>query len=385
MGHYAVYWRQDRLFRQGRRCSGISLPMIPRYTVAWNAAAPVSHYILESVMLRKSHHIGVILICVCIIFLVPLQEVQGGPILIRFSHVVGEKTPKGLGAEMFRDLVEQRLAGKVRVEIYPRSEKFTDEQAILGLMFGDVEMAAPSFPKFRKFTTKLQVFDLPFLFENVEHVERFQQSHAGKMLLSSMESKGIRGLHYWDNGMRVISANKPLRTSSDFRGLTFRIEPSDVFQQQYEKLGAIAIPMPFKRLPDALRGDVVDGYENAWSNILSHKMHLLRPFFTEAGHSYLGYMLVTNTTFWDKLPQDIRSELNDILSEVTIEVNRLAKEKESANKQLIMQESKVQVITLSDAEKQTIKDATIPVWDEFESAIGYEIIQAAIKTKVKKD
>lgn len=329
----------------------------------------------------NKRHACLTLLPVFIIFVLFLSDVYSKPILIRFTHVVGENTPKGIGATMFRDLVEQRLAGKVIVEVYPSSQKYTDEQALLGILFGDVEMAAPSFTKFRKFGTELQIFDLPFLFENVEHIHRFQQSDAGRQLLEIMEKRGIKGLRYWDNGMRVMSANKPLTKPADLRGLKFRIEPSDVFQRQYERLGVIATPMPFKYLPDALRGDIIDGYENAWSNILSRKLHLLRPYFTEVGHSYLGYMVVTNNTFWQNLPQDVRSELNVILDEVTEEVNRLAKEKEEADKTAIMADDNVQVVRLSEEEKKAWKDAMKPIWRDFEDAIGADIIKAAINTK----
>ncbi len=317
------------------------------------------------------------LLCVVCFSGLVIKDVQAEPITIRFSHVVGENTPKGIGAKILKEEVEKRLAGKVVVEIYPKSQKYTDEQAILGLLFGDVEMAAPSFTKFRKFSKTLQIFDLPFLFENVEEVHKFQNSAAGQKLLSSMEDRGIKGLAYWDNGMRVISAKKPIKNPADLAGLTFRIEPSFVFQKQYAKLGAIATPMPFKHLHDALRVGVVDGYENAWSNVLSRKLHLLRPYFTEAGHSYLGYMVVTSVTFWEGLPTDIRTELEKILSEVTVTVNRLAREKELADKKAIMNTAKVQVIVLDEQEKKEWRDALTPLWSEFEGDIGKDIMDAA--------
>lgn len=329
----------------------------------------------------KKCHLQVTILCTITLFVLLLSEVYSKPILIRFSHVVGENTPKGKGATMFRELVEQRLAGRVNVEIYPGSQKYTDEQAILGILFGDVELAAPSFPKFRKFSTALQIFDLPFLFENLNHIHKFQQSDVGRQLLAVMEKRGIKGLRYWDNGFRVMSANKPVSKPSDLRGLKFRIEPSYVFQRQYERLGVIATPMPFKHLPDALRGGVVDGYENAWSNILSLKLHLLRPYFTEVGHSYLGYMVVTNHAFWQNLPEDVRSELNVILDEVTQEVNRLAKEKEETDKKTIMADENVQVLHLSGEEKKAWEDVMIPIWQEFESVIGVEIMKAAINSR----
>lgn len=314
--------------------------------------------------------------------LLTVQQANAEQILIRFSHVVGEKTPKGMGASMFKDLVEERLGKKVIVEIYPRSQKFTDEQALLGLLFEDIEMAAPSFPKFRKFSKGLQVFDLPFLFENTDEIHRFQQSTGGQKLLSSMEDLGIKGLRYWDNGMRIISTTKPIKSPNDLKDLTLRIESSCIFQDQYSRLGAIAIPMPFKRLRDSLREGIVDGYENAWSNVLSNDLHLLRPHFIETGHSYLGYMLVTSKRFWESLPDDIRSELNIILDEVTVEVNRLAVEKARNDKIEILKDTKVQVVTLTESEKEAWRQALLPTWKQYESEIGVHIIESAKKSKI---
>lgn len=299
------------------------------------------------------------------------------PILIRFSHVVGEKTPKGMGAQMFQERVALRLAGKVEVQIFPSSQKFTDEQALLSLLFGDIELAAPSFPKFHKFSKALQVFDLPFLFENVEDIHKFQNSDVGQALLSSMENMGLKGLDYWDNGMRVISTRDPVTKPEDLKGLTLRIESSCVFRDQYSRLGAIGLQMPFKRLPDSLKEGVVDGYENAWSNVLSRDLHLLRPNFLEIDHSYLGYMVVTSKTFWEALPGDIRNELEAILAEVTEEVNRLAMIKAKEAREAIVKNSKVHVVTLNDADEKLWKDALMPVWKEYEEKIGPKIFAAA--------
>lgn len=302
-----------------------------------------------------------------------------GPILIRFSHVVSENTPKGVGAKMFKELTEKRLKGKVEVEIYPSSQKYTDGQAILALVFGDLEMAAPSFPKFRQYTKALQIFDLPFLFQNVDDVHAFQNSAAGQGLLSSMEGLGLTGLGYWDNGMRVLSANKMIRHPDQLKGLAFRIESSLIFQEQYRRFDALAIPMPFKRLPDALREGVVDGYENAWSNIFSKKLHKLRNHFTEVEATYLGYMVVASKAFWDGLPSDIRGELERIIDEVTVEVNRLAKEKESADKKLVLADKDVTLTKLSAEEKKIWKDAMLPIWDQYRDEIGSELLGAAEK------
>lgn len=302
---------------------------------------------------------------------------QAEPIVIRFSHVVAEDTPKGIGAQLFKQLVEEKFPGKIAVTIYPKSEKFTDSQAILGLLFGDIEIAAPSFTKLCKFNQSLQIFDLPFLFESLDELHRFQKSPVGRNLLVSLEKFGLKGLTYWDNGMRIISANKPILTPSDLTGLTFRVEPSHVLQRQYSKLGAAAISMPFNRIPDALKIGFVDGHENTWSNIRSANLHLLRTNFSELGHSYLGYMVLTSVTFWENLPPEIQTGLAKILTEVTRKVNRLAIEKNNADRQMVMNNPKMKISSLNDSEKQVWKDSMVTIWDEFESTVGADILQAA--------
>jgi C4-dicarboxylate-binding protein DctP len=300
------------------------------------------------------------------------------PITIRFSHVVGENTPKGIGANLFKTLAEERLAGRVRVEVYPRSQKFNDNQVILGLLFGDVELAAPSLAKFRNFTKKLQVFDLPFLFNDIEAVHRFQAGETGRKLLGSMASRGIKGLAYWDNGARVISSVRPLRLPADAQGLTFRIEPSAVFREQYARLGVVAIPMPFKRVYDAVKEGLVKGQENAWSNIYSRRIHTLHRYFTEIEHSFLGYMVITSSKFWDGLPADIRSQLEAILAEVSTEVNRLAREKARGDRQKILESGPVDILALTDEQRAAWRKAMTPVWKEFEDEIGADTITAAV-------
>ncbi len=301
---------------------------------------------------------------------------QDGPVVLRFSHVVGESTPKGLGALMFKRLAEQRLAGKVRVEVHPSSRKYTDDQALVALLFGDIELAAPSFAKFRGFTKALQVFDLPFLFPDVAAVHRFQASPDGRKLLDSMAPRGIKGLTFWDNGMRVMSANRPLRKPGDVRGLTFRIEPSAVFEEQHARLGAYAIPMPFKQVVQAVKEGWVDGQENAWSNIDSRALYKYQRHFTELGHTFLGYMVVTNTVFWEGLPAPLRGELETILAEVTAEVNRLALEKAEQGRQKVLAAGR-EVIAPSADELKAWRAALDPVRQKFEAEIGPQIVKAA--------
>ncbi len=305
--------------------------------------------------------------------------VQAAPIKIKFSHVVAESTPKGVGGKMFKELVEKRLAGKVVVEVYPNSQLYDDKKVMEALLLGDVQMAAPSLAKFGKYTKKLQVFDLPFLFDDLEALERFQNGDMGKQLLQSMSKKGYLGLAYWHNGMKQLSGNTALRTPEDINGLKCRIQQSDVLQAQFEAVGVNPQKLAFAEVYNALQTGVVDCAENPWSNIFSKKFHEVQKYISETNHGALDYLLVTNAGFWKKLPDDIRTELEKIIAEVTLEVNKQAYDLAMESRQKVIDSGRSEVLTLTKEEVAKWRKAMKPVWDEFEKQIGKDVIEAAIQ------
>jgi C4-dicarboxylate-binding protein DctP len=301
----------------------------------------------------------------------------GAEIVIKFSHVVAESTPKGQGALLFKKLAEERLPGEVKVEVYPNSQLFGDAKEMEALALGDVQIIAPSLSKFDKFTKQLQVFDLPFLFDDIAAVDRFQQSDDGKQLLTSMEDLGYVGLGYWHNGMKQLSANKPLRTPADAAGLKFRIQASDVLLAQFEALDANPQKMAFAEVYQALQVGTVDGQENTWSNIYTQKFFEVQPYITETNHGVIDYMVVTNSEFWNGLPEDIRTELEAIMAEVTAEVNKLAEDLNQQDKQKIVDSGNSEIITLTPEQRAEWVSAMQPVWDQFREDIGQDLIDAA--------
>jgi C4-dicarboxylate-binding protein DctP len=247
------------------------------------------------------------------------------PIVIKFSHVVAEKTPKGQGALKFKELAEKKLPGKVEVQVFPSSQLFGDAKEIEALLLGDVHIIAPSLSKFDRYTKKLQVFDLPFLFDDLEAVDRFQKSSAGTALLDSLKSKGMKGLAYWHNGMKQFSSNRPkLQVPADVKGLKFRIQASDVLEAQFRAVGANPQKMAFSEVYQALQTGVVDGQENTWSNIYSQKYHEVQKTIALTNHGVIDYMVITNAKWWERLPADVRKGLEEAMAEATLYANKLA-------------------------------------------------------------
>ena len=299
------------------------------------------------------------------------------PITIKFAHVVAENTPKGQAANKFRDLVAERLGGKVVVEVFPSSQLFGDDAVLEAMLLGDVQLAAPSLSKFERYTKSLQLFDLPFLFKDMAAAEKFQQSEAGQKLLNSMESKGLIGLGYIHNGLKQISASKPLHVPADAKGLKFRIQTSDVLAAQFEALGAVPLKKPFSEVFTLLQTKAIDGQENTWSNIYSQKFFEVQPYITESNHGLLDYMLVTSAEFWNGMPEDIRTEVKKALDDAIAFGNKVAEEKDMSDKQRIIDSKRSEIITLTPEERAQWVEVMKPVWKQFEEEIGKDLIDAA--------
>lgn len=299
------------------------------------------------------------------------------PIVIKFSHVVAEHTPKGQGALLFKKLAEERLPGEVKVEVYPNSSLFGDGKEMEALLMGDVQIIAPSLAKFEHYSKGIQIFDLPFLFDDMAAVDRFQKGPAGQELLSSMEDKGITGLGYWHNGLKQLSANKKLLEPKDARGLKFRVQASAVLEEQFKAVRANPRKMSFAEVYQGLQTGVVNGAENPYSNIYSQKMHEVQKYITESNHGLLDYMVITNTKFWNELPKHVSKELRAIMDEVTVEVNKHAHELNMRDKQSIIDAGKTEILYLTKEQREKWREAMRPVWKKFEAEIGAERIKAA--------
>jgi C4-dicarboxylate-binding protein DctP len=303
------------------------------------------------------------------------------PIVIKLSHVVADNTPKGQASLKFKELAEKKLPGKVVVQVFPNSQLFGDAKEMEALLLGDVQIIAPSLSKFDRYTKKLQVFDLPFMFDNIAAVDRFQEGPVGQALLNSMTSKGIKGLGYWHNGMKQLSDDKDkLQRPEDVKGLKFRIQPSDVLEAQFRAVGANPQKMAFSEVYQALQTGVVDGQENTWSNIYSQKFYEVQKTIAETNHGVIDYMVITNAKWWDGLPADVRKGLQEAMNEATKFGNDLAGTLNEQDKQKIAAAGKAKIVQLSKQDIAAWKKAMEPVWKKFEGDIGKDVIEAAQKS-----
>ena len=307
-------------------------------------------------------------------------NLSAAPIEIKFSHVVADNTPKGQMAKKFKELVESRLPGKVEVKVFPNSQLFGDNKVLEAMLLGDVQLAAPSLSKFQKYTKNLQVFDLPFLFADMDAVERFQNGPEGQKLLTSLEKKGLVGLGYLHNGMKQLSSSQPLKVPADASGLQFRIMTSDVLAAQFEALDANPVKKPFSEVFTLLQTKAIDGQENTWSNIYSKKFFEVQEYITESNHGVLDYMVVTSKSFWDSLPKALRTEVKSALDEAIAYGNDIAAKKAEQDKQLIIDSKRSQIINISPEQRQQWVNAMKPVWKRFERKIGKDYLEAAVSS-----
>jgi C4-dicarboxylate-binding protein DctP len=308
------------------------------------------------------------------------QAYAQAPIVIKFSHVVANDTPKGKGADRFKELAEKATNGRVKIEVYPNSTLYKDKEEMEALQLGAVQMLAPSLAKFGPLGVKeFEVFDLPYIFPTKDVLYRVTEGQVGKDLFKKLEPKGITGLAYWDNGFKVMSSNKPMHMPADFKGMKMRIQSSKVLDAQMRALGANPQVMAFSEVYQALQTGVVDGTENPPSNLYTQKMHEVQKHVTMSNHGYLGYAVIVNKKFWDGLPADIRTQLDGAMKEATKYANAIAQQENDKAIAAVKATGKTEIYALNDKEKAEWRKALAPVQKDMESRIGKATIDAVNK------
>jgi C4-dicarboxylate-binding protein DctP len=302
------------------------------------------------------------------------------PIVIKFSHVTATDTPKGAAAEYFRKLVDERSKGRVRIEVYPNSQLYKDKEELEALQMGAIQMLAPSLSKFGPLGVKeFEVFELPFLFDDTNAVHKLTRGPIGQQLLKKLEPKGIVGLAYWDNAMRQMTANRPLHSVSDWKGQKFRIVSAKVTEAYTRAMGAMPQVMAFSEIYQAMQSGVVDGGENALSNIYTQKFYEVQKHLTISNHGYLGYAVLINKKFWDGLQPDVKALIESAMLDASKYNDDIAEKENQRALEGIRKSGKTTIYTLTPEERAAWKKQMLPVHQQVEGRIGKELIQAVYK------
>lgn len=309
---------------------------------------------------------------------------DGENFTIKFSHVVTPETPKGMAADRFKELVEEKSDGRITVEVYSNSELYGDEDELQALQSGAVQMLAPASAKFTTIAPQLQVLDLPFIFDDVDDIPEIvsPDSDVGKAIYENerLASKNVQVLGLWDNGLKQLSSNTEMREPGDLQGLKFRIQPSDVLRSQFQAWDASSTPLAFAEVYNALQQGVVDGQENPYSNIESQNMQTVQEHITESNHGYIGYVLVINTDFFDKLPDDLKDVVTESADEASTYNREIAAELNEEARTTIEEGGTTEIYELSDEERQAFKDAVVPsVWEKHADVIGQDLIDELLE------
>lgn len=316
---------------------------------------------------------------------IPSAAWAQAPIVIKFSHVVATDTPKGQAAERFKEQAEKLTKGRVKVEVYPNSQLYKDKEELEALQLGAVQMLAPSLAKFGPLGVKeFEAFDLPYIFPSKAALYAVTEGPIGKGLLKKLEPKGITGLAYWDNGFKIMSANKPLHAPADFRGLKMRIQSSKVLDAQMRALGANPQVLAFSEVYQALQTGVVDGTENPPSNMYTQKMHEVQKHLTVSNHGYLGYAVIVNKKFWDGLPADVRGQLEQAMRDATTFEKAIAQRDNDLALEAIRKAGKTTIYNLTPQEQAAWRTALQPVQRQMESRIGKDLIGSITRETAKK-
>jgi C4-dicarboxylate-binding protein DctP len=307
---------------------------------------------------------------------------------LKFSHVVSENTPKGKAAKYFEKRLEELSGGKIDVQVYPSSQLYSDSAVVKALRLNSVQMAAPSFSKFGKIVPQLALFDLPFLFKDIEHLHKVQDGKVGQKLKDMVTAKGIVALDYWDNGFKQFSSSsKAIINPKDAEGQKFRIMSSKVLEAQMKAVGGNPQMMPFSEVYSGLQQGVIDAAENPISNIYTKKFYEVQKYLTISDHGYLGYLVVMSKKFWKSLPADLQANVKQAMKEATAKEREYAQELDKEQfekiKEYAKKTGKLEIFTLTPEQKEAWRKAVSVIYPKFydKNKIGKDLIEGAINTK----
>ena len=307
--------------------------------------------------------------------------------VMKISHVVSSSTPKGIASDYLEKRIEELTNGRIDVQVFPNSQLYGDGEEMKALVMNNVQVIMPSLSKFTSIAPQMQLFDLPFIFRDKAHLYAVMDGEVGAKLKSFIDAKKqMLAFDYWDAGFKHFSSSKqPIVNPEDAKGLKFRIQSSKVLEAQFKAVGGNPQILPFSEVYSALQQGVVDATENPLSNFFTKKFHEVQSSLTLSSHGYLGYLVVMNQQFFNKLPKDLQEHVKTAMKEAT-ELERRETAIEDAKiidalRKYAKDSGRLEIYELNDEQVANWRRVMSTVYPQFYKVIGEDLIKQTIETK----
>lgn len=240
-------------------------------------------------------------------------------IVLRLAETQTETYPATMGAIEFARLVNERSEGRIKIECYTGGQLGGDEQAIIEqVQFGAIDLTRVNLAPMTEFAPILNLFQMPFLFENSEHMYKVIDSELGQQMLDSVENSNFVGLALYEAGTRnFYNSVRPITCLDDIKGLKLRTTQSQLIIDMVEALGAVPTPMAFGEVYSSLQTGVIDGAENNWVSYDQNSHFEVAKYLTLDAHTAPPEILIMSKMSFERLsPEDqqlIRQAAKDSL------------------------------------------------------------------------
>lgn len=305
------------------------------------------------------------------------EESQAEEFTITISNSLEEDSALHLGLVKFKEVAEEKSDGAIKVEVFSNGELYDSErEAIEAVQAGNIEMVSPATAPLAGFNEKFMVMDLLFLFDNEEQAREALDGDLGDKLFESLPENNLKGLGWGQAGMRQITnSERPIHTPEDLEDLKIRVMENSVHIDSFTELGANAQPFAMGELYSALQQNVFDGLENPYNIIESSQLYETQEYLTVSNHVYTPEVLLINNDFYESMPENLQTVLDEAGEEFTTYEREKAIEFDEAALEIL--EENLEINELSENEKEEFIKLLEPVYDKYEDAIGPELIEIA--------
>ncbi len=296
------------------------------------------------------------------------------PVTMKLGHIAEPENPYGMGADHFAQLVKERTNGQVDIQVFPSSQLGNQRDLVEGVIFGTIDMTLTGTAVMGNFVPEVSVFDLPFIFRDVQHAYKALDS-VGMELCKLGEKQGMITLAIWENGVRhMTNSKRPVRTPEDMKGLKVRVMEQPVYIEKMKVLGARHTPMAMRAHYTALQKGVVDGQENPLSMIATKRFDEVQKYISLTGHTYAPEVVLVAAASMAKLSP----EQQEIVRQAAIETRdwqrQLCRDLESKFAETIVQRGNA--VINDDVDKAAFMKATAPVYKLYTDKFGDASIKA---------